>query len=447
MKVKVRKVFIRFFLVLLIVIAAALVLRAVLNYTEGRRLERTLADLKARGVPLSVADLTSPCPDESNAARLWKAAEELLAFDKNDAQVINLANQAFMRGTALAADQVGAVSRLIEKNRRATELVIEAAGKPCFQYGDPKVNAVVIDMPKAVEMLRASRLIVFDALFSAERGDVEGALKRLGAGFRFASKITGEGPLIAGLVAIAEQKLFVFGLVRVAEGRAVETDLLLRALQDFEPGTWKNLLFESLRGERVFFVDAGRLMFRGGPGGEEALVGKIGLGEKLLLWLGRPLIKRDLIRGVLKYEDVEAQARRPFYETKGFLEEYEREITTLPWTAVLSRIAMPNIGAAFLKQAALEALALAARTGLACKIYRNQNGRYPADLAALVPGILPEVPVDPFTGKPLVYRLEGEGFIVYSLGSNEKDDGGRMTFEMTKLIMDKDDDWAWKESK
>ena len=446
MKVKVRKVLINFFLVLLVIIAAALVLRAVLNYTEGRRLERTLADLKARGVPLSLADLTSPCADESNAARLWKAAEELLAFDKNDAQVINLANQAFMRGTALAADQVEAVARLIEKNRQATELVIEAAGKPCFQYGDPKVNAVVKEMPKAVEMLRASRLIVFDALFSAERGDVEGALKRLGAGFRFASKITAEGPLIMGLVAIAEQKLFLYGLGRVAQGRAIKTELLLPLIQEFEPGLWKETLSKSVRGERVFFVDAGRLLIRGGRS-QESVIGITGFGDSFLLWLGRPLIKRDLIRGLLKYEEVEAQDRRPYFETREFWQRHDRQISALPWYAVLSRMAMPMMDAAVLKQATLEALALAARTGLACKIYKNQNGRYPEDLAALVPGILPEVPVDPFTGKPLVYRLEGEGFIIYSLGSNEKDDGGRMTFEMTKLIMDKDDDWAWKESK
>jgi len=89
----------------------------------------------------------------------------------------------------------------------------------------------------------------------------------------------------------------------------------------------------------------------------------------------------------------------------------------------------------------------AARAGLGCKIYKNQTGRYPANLAALVPGILPEVPVDPFTGKPLIYRLEGAGFIVYSLGSNEKDDGGRMTYKITQVISEKDDDWTWRETK
>ena len=446
MKMKVGKVFIRVFLVLLVIIAAALVVRAALNYTEGRKLERTLADLKGRGIPLSVAELASPCPEESNAGRLWKAAEELLVFDKDDAKVINEANLAFIRGNPLEPGQTEAVARLIEKNRPAIELIVEAAEKPCFQYGDPKVNAVERGMPKAVEMLRASRLLVFDAVLSADRGDVKRALERLRTGFRFASRVADEGPLIMGLVAVAQQKLFLYGLGRVAQGRTLGTELLLPLIQQFEPGLWKETLSKSIRGERVFFLDAGRLMIGGGHD-QRAFLGKTGLGERLLLWLGRPLIKRDLIRGLLRYDEVEAQARRPFYETKDFREKYEKEIRTFPWHAVLSRIAVPEMSAALMKQSTLEALALTARAGLGCKVYKNQTGRYPEDLAALVPGILPEVLVDPFTGKPLIYRLEGNGFIVYSLGSNEKDDGGRMTYEITKLVMDKDDDWTWKESK
>jgi hypothetical protein len=35
-----------------------------------------------------------------------------------------------------------------------------------------------------------------------------------------------------------------------------------------------------------------------------------------------------------------------------------------------------------------------------------------------------EVPLDEFDGKPLRYRREGEGFILYSVGTNLVDDGG-----------------------
>lgn len=93
----------------------------------------------------------------------------------------------------------------------------------------------------------------------------------------------------------------------------------------------------------------------------------------------------------------------------------------------------------------LEATILASRTGLACRLYKNKTGEYPENLEKLVPEILSEVPVDPFTGKALVYRREGPGFIVYSLGSNEKDDGGRSTYNITQLVMEKDDDFSWRE--
>jgi predicted RNA polymerase sigma factor len=46
-----------------------------------------------------------------------------------------------------------------------------------------------------------------------------------------------------------------------------------------------------------------------------------------------------------------------------------------------------------------------------------------------------------------VARNEGEGFIVYSLGSNEKDDRGRSTYMITQMVMEKDDDWAWREDR
>ncbi len=106
---------------------------------------------------------------------------------------------------------------------------------------------------------------------------------------------------------------------------------------------------------------------------------------------------------------------------------------------------IPDFHSAFLKEATLEAMMLATRTGLACRIYKNTHGVFPENLAALVPDILDAVPVDPFTGNPLVYKVQPGGFILYSLGSNEKDDGGRGTYLIDKLIMEKDDDWAWKE--
>jgi hypothetical protein len=57
--------------------------------------------------------------------------------------------------------------------------------------------------------------------------------------------------------------------------------------------------------------------------------------------------------------------------------------------------------------------------------YRSVKGRYPQQLAALAPRYLKRVPQDRFSGKALIYRAGKNGYLLYSVGVNGKDDGGR----------------------
>ncbi len=62
---------------------------------------------------------------------------------------------------------------------------------------------------------------------------------------------------------------------------------------------------------------------------------------------------------------------------------------------------------------------------LAIRGYSLDRGHNPAKLADLVPKYLPDVPKDPFSGGQLVYRLTAKGYLLYSVGVNGVDDGGR----------------------
>ena len=44
------------------------------------------------------------------------------------------------------------------------------------------------------------------------------------------------------------------------------------------------------------------------------------------------------------------------------------------------------------------------KLGLVLKIYRIEHGAFPEKLSELVPGTIPEVPINPFTGKELLYK-------------------------------------------
>ncbi len=64
-------------------------------------------------------------------------------------------------------------------------------------------------------------------------------------------------------------------------------------------------------------------------------------------------------------------------------------------------------------------------TALALAVYRARHGHYPEKLDALVPELLPQVPPDLFApGTTLIYRREGDGYVLYSVGQNGEDDGG-----------------------
>lgn len=62
---------------------------------------------------------------------------------------------------------------------------------------------------------------------------------------------------------------------------------------------------------------------------------------------------------------------------------------------------------------------------LALHVYRRENKQWPTTLAELVPRYLPEVPKDRFDGQPLRYQLREGKPLLYSVGGNLTDDGGR----------------------
>ncbi len=63
--------------------------------------------------------------------------------------------------------------------------------------------------------------------------------------------------------------------------------------------------------------------------------------------------------------------------------------------------------------------------GIALEVFRREHGKYPENLSDLVPQLLPEIPADRITGEPVRFRIVNAQPLVYSVGADRKDDGGR----------------------
>lgn len=80
----------------------------------------------------------------------------------------------------------------------------------------------------------------------------------------------------------------------------------------------------------------------------------------------------------------------------------------------------------------------ATQVALAATLWRQQTGQWPAALAELVPQWLPAVPPDRYDGQALKYRVVAGQPVLYSIGNDRKDNGGRLPVKHTRIAV-----WEW----
>ncbi|HTY87567.1 MAG TPA: hypothetical protein VMB80_08895 [Candidatus Acidoferrum sp.] len=92
---------------------------------------------------------------------------------------------------------------------------------------------------------------------------------------------------------------------------------------------------------------------------------------------------------------------------------------------VLSALILPPVSGSLTREADAFARIRLATTAIAIERFRLLQGRLPENLNELVPQFLSAVPSDPFDGQPLRYHCLAGGYVVYSIGQDGHDDGGR----------------------
>jgi hypothetical protein len=119
---------------------------------------------------------------------------------------------------------------------------------------------------------------------------------------------------------------------------------------------------------------------------------------------------------------------------------------TTPWNLAASEF-IPNITRAAVAMANNQTLADEAQVACALERYRLVHGEYPETAAVLVPQFINQLPHDIIGGQPLHYRRTDEGkFLLYSVGWNEKDDGGVIDTQSHADGHDSREygDWVWE---
>lgn len=190
-------------------------------------------------------------------------------------------------------------------------------------------------------------------------------------------------------------------------------------LSELDEHGMKAHLTHSLIAERCVGRSAWVLLSRG-----EATLEEI-TGEKVhqRTLLGRPLERLWMVRDETSFLQIMSHAisisKLPHYdwgamESLKILQEESKSKLN-----ILTTILTPFYTQTFEAAAHIEARINISRLAIGLRLSRLEHGEYPGELSCDA-----EFPTDPFHGTPFIYRRDGNGFIVYSVGRNRKDDDG-----------------------
>lgn len=124
-----------------------------------------------------------------------------------------------------------------------------------------------------------------------------------------------------------------------------------------------------------------------------------------------------------------------FRRYPGTQEEYFSEYDIyelIPRHYLVTRFLFPSLLRMHIFSFTMVAKARLTRLSLAIIDYHREHGSYPENLEQTGAKNL----IDPFTGKSLIYRREPEGFVIYSVGDDQTDDGGH--YDLKEPWNDKD---------
>lgn len=446
MKIKFSKPFKILGIVIASLIVLILIVRGVLNFMVNNKLKNTVETMKAEGRRLEMKDFEILCEDSENAALPWKEIEEM--FIMKERKLVSDALNKVLDGETLDKDERVKVEELISGNKPCFEQFKEVLKRPYFKYETNwDQNAFAFRMASAIKLIQFIKYYSMDAFIKAENGKFNDAVDQCLTWLAFTPKLSNEPFLITYLIRLATVRPPLTLLNRMISSRKLDDETLSKILNSLEVDTLQKGLIRSVETEGAGMYDLFRRILEGEEL-EAKEFGEIGpYNNKFLVWLFRPIIKAGMMYSMNAFDDLIEATRMPYHEYFKVRESYEKKVDNIPRYYVFSKLLIPSATGVSLKKATIEAKILAARAGLACKIYQNRHGTFPEELSQLVPDILSEVPTDPFSGKSLIYRRTPSGFIVYSVGSNGKDDGGRETRQITKIVAEKDDDWVWYEGK
>jgi hypothetical protein len=415
---------------LVIIIAGFAVFRLVWKAKLNARLEA----IRAAGYPATCAELDAwyTIPESAeNAADTFRDSfthyNKWKEDDKRKLLPIVGESQLPLRTEPLTEETKALVIQYLADNKQALELLHKGAAIEHSRYPIDLSKGFEAQMPALRFIRDGARLLELEAVVHAENDKPQSAARSITSTFGLARSLSKEPLLISQLVRIACQALAVSTLERTINRTEFTDEQLADLSQTIINAEDPCAMSRAFVGERcaglsIFKMPAAKIpSVLDMAGNSPHPLGAFAISLYRFAGLADmdAVIYLDIMNDYIKALKLAPEQRRKAVEAA------EARLEKISRIHVLLHIIMPALSRCTTIDIRIAAQLRTAQTGLAVQRYRLAADKIPDTLAELVPAYLDAVPKDPFDGKDLRYKKLETGFVVYSIGEDGSDDGGK----------------------
>jgi len=370
-------------------------------------------------------------------------------------------------------EQKQLIAKWLTDDQKIIELVVAGTRRPyCWQKyeGDEMLSIL---LPHLNEFRNLARTLIWRAQLRVEQGRYEDTFNDVKSCYRFGLHIKGDGLLIEQLVGIAIEAISVQTIRDILSQHKIDSAMLAKLQDDFEQMLLREDFTASLIAEKMATYDVIQRTFTDGLGNGHIIPARF---EKLLADVqvisagparggsvsADEYQQPEFLSGLMLLIRLSADSVCSFAKNTGYIlfmhpdkqktlraaqQVYDYWETLGVKTPAQIRAeginpekeAMEIIKGNLLLEKLVPVLdrvteivhrhkvnVEATPAIIAILRYYRDTGDYPKDMEQIITaGYLRQLPMDVYSGKPLVYRKTDDSFILYSFGEDFKDDGGK----------------------
>jgi hypothetical protein len=415
--------------VLIILLIICIGVFAYFRLSLKSKLQAKIDAILAEGYPVTCAELDQwykiPPNVENAAYTLMDAFSCYKKWDKEKSKSLPVVGQAKLptRTEPLTEEMKALITQYITDNNDALKLLHAGAAIEHCRYPVDLSAGFETLIPDLSEIRSGLYLLKLDAILHAEHSDVQSTIRSIKSCFGIAGSLAKEPITISQLVRSACQNHaattieYCVNRIKFTDEQLVE---LIECTRNSERITDMSY---AIVGERCMGIS-----FFMAPGSvDPGIVGGSGIPFRPLLSLYKAIGMAD--SDAIIYLDLMDEyvkiTRLPLHQRQEAAKTVETRFQSTSRVHILLHVMMPALARITTIDMRNVAQLLTTRVGLAIERYRLAAGKLPDALTDLVPVYLDAVPRDPFDGNDLRYKRLDVGFVVYSIGEDLIDDGGK----------------------